>query len=112
MVPVGDGEFVLAGATAPGEEGRDWWVARVGEPGAATPYTPDPTPTPPPNTLPPTTTPPTGSAPTPDDDGTRSPGAAGTPSASSPTDGAGPGFDVLAALAGLSGYLAARRRED
>jgi hypothetical protein len=116
MVPVDD-EFVITGATAPGEEGRDWWIARVGEPGVATPYTPDPTPTPPPNTIPPTTSPPTDSAPAPSDPptptaaGTRTPEPSADGSGASPTSGDGPGFGVLAAFAGLSGWLAARRRD-
>lgn len=114
MLPVGDDGFVLAGSAA-GEEGRDWWVARVGEPGATTPAdVPDPTPTPPPTTAPPTGPPPTGSgspSPTPDA-GTRAPELPDDGSGGDATASDGPGFGVLAALAGLSGWLAARRRDD
>jgi len=113
MVPVAADEFVLAGTTAPSEEGRDCWLARVGEPGAATPAdVPDPTPTPPPTTMPSrTTAPPTGPTPTESVSPSPTPDT-GTRTPASPTVSDGPGSGVLTALAGLSGWLAVRRSDD
>lgn len=108
LLPVAGDEFVIAGDTAPGEEGRDWWLARVGEPGVATPAAvPEPTPTRPPTTFPPTTAPPTDSM---SKTATPEPTGETTSEPSQSTDL--PGFGVLAAATGLSGWLAFRTRGD
>lgn len=123
LAAVANDEFVVAGASAEGPEGRDWWLARVGDPATATPAdVPDPTPTPGPTTTPPptpTATPidaiPTTADPTDtrtatphvDTDG---PGTA-TPTATlhDESTGTGPGFGVGAALAGLAGLAGLER---
>jgi hypothetical protein len=116
MLPVDNDEFVVVGSTAEGPEGRDWWTARVGEPGESTPASvPEPTPTAPPTTFPPPRT----TAATP---GSETESA--TPTADRSGDGppvtdvlrsesrsraTGPGFGVVTALAALGGWLAIQR---
>lgn len=108
MVPVDGDEFVLAGVTAPGEDGRDWWAARVGEPGATTPAdTPEPTPTPTPTDA--TFTSPPGST---DDTGTRNSESPGDGGGEAPTSSTATGFGVGAAVAGLAGWLGIQRRDE
>lgn len=107
MIPVARDEFVVAGSVGPGAEDRDSWVARVGEPGVATPAAvPEPTPSPTP-TGPLTRTPtPTVADTTPSDD-TATPIPTATVGASpTTTPGAGgAGFGLLAGLAGVFGWL-------
>jgi len=131
LVPVDGDEFVIAGATTAGEGGPDWWRARVGQPGETTPVEPpERTATPGPTTSPPpihARTTEEGSAT--DDtagetdastpvpvDGTERPTGTGTPTpdgdATTASSGDGPGFGPLAALAGLSGWLATRVRDE
>jgi hypothetical protein len=120
MVPVDGDQFVVAGTTHDGDEGDGWWWARVGDPAVATPNTPEPTPTPGPTTTPAPQT--TEGTPTTESDpgttltttgGTDVPTTATTEAESATgtsTSSSGPGFGLVATLAGLSGWVAMKRR--
>lgn len=107
MVPVAGDEFVVAGSVRPGTADRDSWVARIGEPGIATPAAvPEPTPSPTP-TGPLTRTPtPSAGDTTPADDTATPIPTATAPASPTATPGVdGPGFGLLAGLAGVLGWL-------
>lgn len=120
MIPVERDQFVVVGSATAGENYRYAWMARVGEPGRATPVpTPTPTPTDTPRTMPPTQTRTPTPTPSPTTDGGQSGSVTGTPTrpptaAETSTDAPGaaiPGFGVVAALAGVVGWVVARRRD-
>lgn len=105
MIPVEGDEFVVAGSTAAGAEGRDAWVARVGDPEVATPAA-VPTLTPSPTPHGPLTPTPSPTITTPDDRPTPSPA---TPSPTDTPGEDGAGLGLLSALAGVCGWLVLRR---